>query len=287
MAASRRRFDKHATHFRPGTTSSRRNAFAPISGLQNPPDAIIAVMGKTGSGKSSFISKLAVDDYVNAVGHKLKSETQNVYEVSCVAGGHNILLIDTPGFDDTNAETGTILKRIADWLQEYSHEKKLLNGLIYCHDITDSRFGGSSVKNLTLFEKLTGQDSMKNVVLLSTKWDGIDQETGEQRDQELKSTPSFWKIMLADGAKALRHNGTKTSAEKVVLALLNRQPAAVRLQIELAQGKRISETAAGAYVDHEIIKLQNTHRDEMNGLKEQIADAEKRSEFKFSDLVDW
>lgn len=36
-------------------------------------DIIIAVMGKKGCGKSSFISKLAVKDYTGAVGHDLNS----------------------------------------------------------------------------------------------------------------------------------------------------------------------------------------------------------------------
>jgi hypothetical protein len=36
-------------------------------------DIIIAVMGKTGSGKSSFISKLAIYDYTDAIGHGIVS----------------------------------------------------------------------------------------------------------------------------------------------------------------------------------------------------------------------
>ena len=37
------------------------------------PELVIAVMGKTGSGKSTFISKLATRNYEHAVGHELRS----------------------------------------------------------------------------------------------------------------------------------------------------------------------------------------------------------------------
>lgn len=42
-------------------------------------DIIIAVMGKTGSGKSSLISKLALDDYTHAIGHGLQSRKFSTY----------------------------------------------------------------------------------------------------------------------------------------------------------------------------------------------------------------
>lgn len=260
---------------RPASPFSRHSS--PRNVPENNLAPIIAVMGRTGSGKSSFISTLATQNYTKAVGHNLVSETQAIHEVECKVNNRRIVLIDTPGFDDTNVETGTILKRIADWLQDSYDKNKLLTGLIYCHDITDSRFSGSSVRNMTLFEKLTGQDSMKNVILMSTKWDSVDQETAERRELELKNTTGFWKIMLSDGAQAMRHNGTPSAAEQVILGLLDRQPAPIRIQEELAQGMRIRDTAAGAYIDHEIIKLQNIHRQEMNSLKQQIETAEKKN----------
>jgi hypothetical protein len=134
-------------------------------------------------------------------------------------------LVDTPGFDDTNMEDGTILEKIARWLGDSYDQDMRLSGLIYMHDIHEARVGRSSVKNMRLFEKLTGHDSMQNVVLLTTKWDSLpDPDLGYRREDELGRTYGFWRTMLADGAEARRHNGTKESAERVVLSLLDRTP---------------------------------------------------------------
>lgn len=77
---------------------------------------IIALMGETGSGKSSFIQNVTGSKSVK-IGHGLesgsflltrierhhwqRSETLKVEAYSISIGGRVVTLVDTPGFDDT------------------------------------------------------------------------------------------------------------------------------------------------------------------------------------------
>jgi hypothetical protein len=78
--------------------------------------------------------------------------------------GHNTVLIDTPGFDDGYRTDGEVLKDIASCLQ-FTHEHNMkLTGIIYLHRITDPKITHSTMRNLTMFRKLCGNGSLKNVV---------------------------------------------------------------------------------------------------------------------------
>ncbi|KAI1207425.1 P-loop containing nucleoside triphosphate hydrolase protein [Annulohypoxylon truncatum] len=240
---------------------------------------IIAVMGKTGCGKSSFISKLAVKDYTGAVGHDLKSETHFIHEIECRVKGRKVLLIDTPGFDDTAGEDVIVLERIAKWLHNSYNDKKFLSALIYMHDIGETRVGRSSVKSFKLFRKITGQENMNNVVLLTTKWDdlGDDQVKGAERESQLKMNSDFWKGMIADGATFMRHDGTAESAEKATIGLLDKLPVVLSIQKQMAGGSSLHKTDAGAYINEELIKYQQRTEECIIQLKEEIEKATRQN----------
>lgn len=99
-----------------------------------------------------------------------------------------IRLVDTSGFEDIDLEDGTTLERIADWLQESYEKNMLLTGLIFMHNIHEARVGRSSRKNMTLFPKFSGHDNMRNVVLLTNKWDPLSDPpwvTNEKRTSKI------------------------------------------------------------------------------------------------------
>ena len=54
------------------------------------------------------------------VGYDLKSQTQAVQSIRCrhPDGRRNIVLVDTPGFDDTHMSDAQVLRIIANWLKE-------------------------------------------------------------------------------------------------------------------------------------------------------------------------
>ncbi|KAF9267000.1 hypothetical protein L218DRAFT_941614 [Marasmius fiardii PR-910] len=94
------------------------------------PTTVIAVMGATGSGKTTFIN--AASGGTLRIGKGLRSCTSAV-QLSPLfpLDGRQVILIDTPGFDDTNKSDYDILKMIAAFLAStYEHGQKLA-GVIY------------------------------------------------------------------------------------------------------------------------------------------------------------
>ena len=93
---------------------------------------------------------------------------------------------------------------------------KKLGGIIYLHQITDRKMGGVSLRNLRMFRKLCGEDALKNVVVVTTRWDGVpekDRERVERRENELMNTPGkFFQPLIAAGGQFLRHDDTEGSA---------------------------------------------------------------------------
>ncbi|KZW01605.1 P-loop containing nucleoside triphosphate hydrolase protein, partial [Exidia glandulosa HHB12029] len=224
------------------------------------------VMGPTGCGKSSFISALAPG--AAAVGHKLVSCTSEVHLVQTTIDGVPCVLIDTPGFDDTtNSDTNT-LRLIANYLELAYKDGQLLNGIVYFHRITDNRVGGVTAKNMRMFRSLCGDSALKNVVLCTTMWDIVNTRDGEQREAELKG--DFWKSMITAGSNVVRHDGTPESAVDIVRPLLRTKGVAVQLQKELANGVPLSDTASGAQLNEELLKLQEVHRKEMQALRTEM-----------------
>ena len=53
---------------------------------------------------------------------------------------------------------------------------------------------GTLLKNLQMFEELCGKDALKNVILTTTMWDEVDEETGLAREEQLKNI--YWKPMI-------------------------------------------------------------------------------------------
>ncbi|KAF5388966.1 hypothetical protein D9757_005041 [Collybiopsis confluens] len=234
---------------------------------------VVAVMGNTGSGKSSFIQLLSGNASVKT-SDSLHSETIDVQCVDFVdeETGRNVILVDTPGFDDSrDGITDTdILKRITNFLlQEYDNKRKL-NGIIYIHSIASTRFGGQSVRNLTMFKNLCGAETYKNVVILTTFWDDkSSRRLGESREAELKT--NFCLKLAQGGAAFMRHNRTKSSAQQVLRHILNLAPTDVQITKEIrVEGKALQDTAAGAVQKVNVDALIAKQKAEVAELHEEI-----------------
>ena len=141
--------------------------------------------------------------------------------------------------------------------------------------------GGVTLRNLRMFQKLCGEDALKNVVVVTTRWDdvpGKDRETMENRENELMKTPGkFFQPLTAAGGQFLRHDNTEGSAQRIVERFLKNHPIALQIQIEMHDGKTLEETAAGSELAAELKKLVDKHGKEMKNLNEEmvVAIAEK------------
>jgi len=241
-----------------------------------PSDVFIAVMGVTGAGKSTFISKCTEKEV--RIGNTLQAcklcpillspqepqtdhslGTQEVTVFLCkLSEDVNVYLVDTPGFDDTDRSDTQILKEIASWLTaSYSNSIKL-HGIIYLHRITDPRMQGSAKRNLVMFKKLCGVDALKNVVLATTMWEGLKtEESGIERERELSDRQEFWGYMLANGSQLHRHYNHRDSAISLIQSLTATRVAKPKVVLDIQSqmvdhGKDLSDTAAGQALDSEI-----------------------------------
>ena len=149
--------------------------------------------------------------------------------------------------------------------------KSQLTGLIYVHRISDTRVGGTSQRNLRMFRKLCGTDSLKNVVIVTTMWDKVTPEEGLQREQELMSSNNLFKPLLDGEATMMRHERTAESATKVINHLLGKNATTTEVVHELVhQKKPLEETAAGTELQKDIQALLNKHKGEMENLKAEL-----------------
>ncbi|KAL4064078.1 hypothetical protein V8B97DRAFT_1343731 [Scleroderma yunnanense] len=240
-------------------------------------EQVIAIMGPTGAGKSSFIyDLLPLDLRTNVkVGHNLQSQTIEVQPVSWTTkDGKRVKLVDTPGFDDSRAGMTSveILKMIAKFLtNQYKEKNSRLTGLIYVHRISDPRMGGTAQRSLQIFQNLCGKDSLKNVVIVTTMWDKVTKEDGIRREEELKSSDDLFKPLLDGGATMMRYDRHPESGTEVIECLLGKSVTTTQIVREIIQdGKALEDTAAGTKLQSEIRELLKQHSDEMKALKDEM-----------------
>lgn len=236
----------------------------------------IAIMGPTGTGKTSFINLLSDSGF--KVGNELESCTDDIQIAEPFKiDGRIVTLIDTPGFDDTKLSDTCVLNMIAAYLSHSYENGKKLAGVIYMHRILDNRIGGISARNFRMFRNLCGDVSLRSVVIATTMWDEIPTLTGEDRERELATKDVFFKPALDKGARLVRHTGTLESAQAIIRSVISHHSVSITLQIqdELSRGLSISETLAGKELGRELFEQMERHRQEMRGLMSEMQEASR------------
>ncbi|KAN0098824.1 P-loop containing nucleoside triphosphate hydrolase [Hyaloscypha variabilis] len=209
-------------------------------------------MGLSGAGKSTFISLLS--DQEIEIGHGLESCTTKVGIYHFNYRGARVILVDTPGFDNTNRSDAEVLKDVAFWLAASYTKEVRLAGIIYLHRITDARMQSSALRNLRMLRNLCGVTNLESVVLVTTHWVNaktgvhISESTGQARINE------FWGAMIKRGSRAERHDGSKQSALRIVGEIIDRQFRVVLdIQRQLVdQGMNLDDTDAGQALHSEL-----------------------------------
>ncbi|CAG8261014.1 unnamed protein product [Penicillium salamii] len=249
-------------------TTSTMSSDTSLQIVPGAPWVLIAVMGLTGTGKSTFI-QTATESPEVVVGHDLESCTSEMKGYTFHYKGHNVNLIDTPGFDDTHKSETEVLANIAKWLEDSFRNHEKLNGVIYLHSINKPRMEGSALRNLRLFRRLCGENPLKNVVLATTFWGAVNEQTGASREEELRQRPEFWGNMVDHGSRMMRVTDRASTLE-IVDYLMPMTGVPLEIQKEMVdQDKPLIETAAGQHMNKELHRREELHREELQKIKEE------------------
>lgn len=149
-----------------------------------------------------------------------------------------------------------------------------LSGLIYFHRISDFRMGGISRRNFSMFRKLCGDSTLKNVVIVTNMWSEVGESKGEMREAELRK--NFFKPALDKGAQLLRHNNSVKSAHNILRYIIQNRPLPLEIQEELVdQGKTIDQTNAAKELESQIQELIKKHQKEIKEMQKEMRGSER------------
>ena len=188
-------------------------------------------------------------------------ETSKVESFEVTIGYTTLVLVDTPGFDDTKMSDFEIFQTIATWLEATFEKGQLLNGIVYLHRITNTRVAGSARRALHVFQRICGEENYKNVILATTFWNSIAhcEETGVDREHQLLSNEGFWKSMKEKGAQTTRLARDYKTILPALIEMAAKPKVTLEIQHELKKGLFLESTMAGLFIRDDAVHLRAQH----------------------------
>ena len=129
-------------------------------------------------------------------------------------------------------------------------------------------------KNFRMFKRLCGEETFRNVVIVTNFWGEVRQEVGEARERELCADEKLYKTILENGATMVRHDDTAQSARKILQQIINNYPLPLRIQKELVEEHKPMElTDAAVELDKERAERERQHLAEMRDIEQRTNQA--------------
>ncbi len=157
-------------------------------------DNCFLLLGKTGVGKST-LTKILSEDKTVKIGDSCKSETKNSCSHKCQIDDFKYLLIDTPGYDDTD---GNDSKNFLNIKQSLTSNNYKIKGVVLMFSFQDTRFGESHRKGLERIVSLIPLDNFWDyITIIFTKTISGDPEDPDELEKEKnKKLKNFQEIFV-------------------------------------------------------------------------------------------
>ena len=187
------------------------------------------------------------------------------------------MLVDTPGFNDTNRPNTEILRNLLEWLEQSYRKGVRVTGILYLHPITSVRMMGTDLLSLSMLQQLCGTTCFSNIYLGTSKWGLIDAETGDRRERMLMTEDAFWMPMIQLGSRVMRVPDDQKSAREFIADMIGLGKVTLSSQDEMVN-KGVQFDSLGAVkvltveLTRERAQLEAERRKEEENLK---ADAER------------
>ncbi|KAF9050477.1 hypothetical protein BJ165DRAFT_1458316 [Panaeolus papilionaceus] len=123
-----------------------------------------------------------------------------------------LYIVDSPGFADPKISELSIISMVKGFLEQ--KEGTYFSHILFLTPITHIRLSGSRRHVLRTFQALTGLATAQNVVIVTTMWDSINNESALQRSEstfeQLKE--DAWREFTQKGSRVLKFLNTQESA---------------------------------------------------------------------------
>ena len=148
-----------------------------------------------------------------------------------------------------------------------------MHGFIYFHRIRDIRVGGTATRNIRMFASLCGPEAMKNVAIVTTRWDELqgDEQLQAAGKTETELLGRHFKDFTDGQAQVHRHYNTLPSAQAIMSSLLRCPPIGkIQVVAEILSGKTLPKTGAGLELKEQLVQLMSHYEDELNRLSNEF-----------------
>lgn len=272
------------------------------------PYAAFILIGKTGVGKSNFVKLLGgraegkepivgegidsckmpiavpIFDFSKQLTRKLGTEKPTTYYTKI--NNREIILLDTPGFDDSGTENLDILADIISnlWVFALRKDEIKTHGVIFLHDISEVRFSGSQRKTLSILKALCGDECMGNVIIGTTKWSPEKPaKFKKEEEREQRFLKEHWGGIYK--TTRLPEEDGRDAAVQVITDLLAKDPVLFRAQREMLRPPhKVENTTAVKLVIPEAQLERDQLYKEIKEQKERFEEEQAKNDKKINKL---
>ncbi len=210
------------------------------------------------------------------------TETFDITPYSLTHEGKTFIIVDTPGFDDSNVSDKDILAKLLAWLNMNYEQGQKLTGILYLHRIDAPRMQGTALRNFKMFKQLCGEGFYGNICLGTTRWNMLkgDMASGERREAELKDKGGFWHSMIVNGSSLVRIQNDQVLARKIIFELAAKTPAFLKSQFEMAKDGLSPDklSATKALEDEELKRVRAENEGKRKREKEKLEKEQREKE---------